>query len=64
VLVTEAEIEDGFRFVYERAKLAVRAGRRAAVAAVLAGRSNPPHRLHRLGRERRPQTAAAILASR
>ena len=36
VLVTEAEIEDGFRFLYERAKLAVEPAGAAGVAALLA----------------------------
>ena len=39
VLVSEEEIEDGFRFLYERAKLACEPAGAAAVAAVLAGRS-------------------------
>jgi threonine dehydratase len=38
VLVTENEIEVGFRFVYERAKLACEPAGAAAVAAVLAGK--------------------------
>ena len=38
VLVTEEEIEVGFRFVYERAKLACEPAGAAAVAAVLAGK--------------------------
>ena len=38
VLVTEKEIEVGFRFVYERAKLACEPAGAAAVAAVLAGK--------------------------
>jgi threonine dehydratase len=36
VLVTEAEIEDGFRFLYERAKLAAEPAGAAGVAALLA----------------------------
>jgi threonine dehydratase len=36
VLVTEAEIEDGFRFLYERAKLAAEPAGSAGVAALLA----------------------------
>lgn len=38
VLVTEEEIEEGFRFLYERAKLAVEPAGAAGVAAVLAGK--------------------------
>ena len=38
VLVSEAEIEDGFRFLYERAKWRASRPARAAVAAVLAGK--------------------------
>lgn len=38
VLVSEAEIEEGFRFLYERAKLACEPAGAAAVAALLAGK--------------------------
>jgi len=38
VLVTDEEIADGFRFLYERAKLACEPAGAAAVAAVLAGK--------------------------
>ena len=38
VLVTEDEIEDGFRFLYERAKLACEPAGAAAAAAILAGK--------------------------
>ena len=38
VLVSEEEIEDGFRFLYERAKLACEPAGAVAVAAVLAGK--------------------------
>jgi threonine dehydratase len=38
VLVTEAEIEDGFRFLYERAKLACEPAGAAATAALFAGK--------------------------
>jgi threonine dehydratase len=38
VLVSEEEIEEGFRFLYERAKLAVEPAGAAGVAAVLAGK--------------------------
>ena len=39
VLVTEDELEAGFRFLYERAKLACEPAGAAAVAAVLAGKT-------------------------
>jgi threonine dehydratase len=38
VLLTEPEIEDGFRFLYERAKLACEPAGAAATAALLAGK--------------------------
>jgi threonine dehydratase len=38
VLVTEAELEDAFRFLYARAKLACEPAGAAAVAALLAGK--------------------------
>jgi threonine dehydratase len=38
VLVSEGEIEEGFRFLYERAKLACEPAGAAAVAAVLSGK--------------------------
>jgi threonine dehydratase len=38
VLVTEGELEEGFRFLYERAKLACEPAGAAAVAAVLSGK--------------------------
>ena len=38
VLVTEAEIHEGFRFLYERAKLAAEPAGAAGVAALLAGK--------------------------
>ncbi len=38
VLVSEAEIEEGFRFLYERAKLACEPAGAAAVGALLAGK--------------------------
>ena len=38
VLVSEGEIEEGFRFLYSRAKLAAEPGGATAVAAVLAGK--------------------------
>jgi threonine dehydratase len=41
MLVTEREIEDGFRFLYERAKLAAEPAAAAAVAPLLSGRVDP-----------------------
>ena len=38
MLVTEAELEDAFRFLYARAKLACEPAGAAAVAALLAGK--------------------------
>ena len=38
VLVSEEEIEAGFRFLYERAKLAAEPGAAAGVGALLAGK--------------------------
>ena len=38
VLLTEAEIAEGFRFLYERAKLACEPAGAAATAALLAGK--------------------------
>ena len=53
VLVTEDEIAAGFRFLYERAKLARTGGRgRCRSLARRQGRERS-HRLRRLGRERR-----------
>ena len=43
VLVSEEEIRSGFRFLYERAKLAAEPGAAAAVAAVLTGRVAGDH---------------------
>jgi len=65
VLVTEAEIEDAFRFLYERAKLAVEPAGAAATAALLAGKieaENPVVVVS--GGNVSAQTAAAILARR
>ena len=65
VLVSETEIEDGFRFVYERAKLACEPAGAAAVAAVLAGKVEPARTVCIVsGGNVAAQTAAAILASR
>ena len=66
VLVTEDEIEEGFRFLYERAKLACEAAGAATAAALLAGKVAA-----RAGRtvvavvsggNVAPETAAGILA--
>jgi threonine dehydratase len=64
VLVSEDEIEDGFRFLYERAKLACEPAGAAAAAAVLAGKTGAGRTVcivsgGNVGRE----TAAAILAT-
>jgi threonine dehydratase len=63
VLVTEAEIEHAFRFLYQRAKLAVEPAGAVATAAWLAGKidaKNPV--LMVTGGNVAAQTAAAILA--
>jgi len=63
VLVTEAEIEHAFRFLYERAKLACEPAGAAATAAWLAGKidaANPVILVS--GGNVAGQTAAAILA--
>ena len=62
-LVTEAEIEHAFRFLYERAKLACEPAGAAATAAWLAGKieaDNPVVLVS--GGNVASQTAAAILA--
>jgi threonine dehydratase len=65
VLVTEAEIEDAFRFLYERAKLAVEPAGAAATAAQLAGRIEAERPVLVVsGGNVSAQTAAAILARR
>ena len=54
LLVTEDEIREAFRFLYQRAKLAVEPGAAAATAAVLAGRVEGEQIVAvRLGRQRR-----------
>jgi threonine dehydratase len=63
VLVTEEEIERGFRFLYERAKLACEPAGAAATAALLAGKveaDNPVVVVS--GGNVATQTAAGILA--
>jgi len=68
VLVTEAEIEDAFRFLYARAKLACEPAGAASTAALLAGKI-PLERGERVvavvsGGNAATETASAILASR
>jgi threonine dehydratase len=67
VLVSEAEIEDGFRFLYERAKLACEPAGAAAVGALLAGKI-PLDAAETVvavvsGGNVAPRTASAILSS-
>ncbi|HEX2346236.1 MAG TPA: pyridoxal-phosphate dependent enzyme [Gaiellaceae bacterium] len=65
VLVTEEEIESGFRFLYERAKLACEAAGAAAVAAVLAGKVSGGRTVCVVsGGNVAAETAAGILAGR
>jgi threonine dehydratase len=65
VLVSEEEIEDGFRFLYERAKLACEPAGAAAVAAVLAGKIEGGRTVCIVsGGNVAAATAAAILARR
>ncbi len=65
VLVTEEEIADAFRFLYERAKLAAEPGAAAATAAVLAGKVEGDTVVAVVsGGNVAAQTAAAILAGR
>jgi threonine dehydratase len=65
VLVTEDEIATGFRFLYERAKLACEPAGAAAVAAVLAGKAGEGRTVCIVsGGNVAAETAAAILASR
>jgi threonine dehydratase len=68
VLVTEDEIEAGFRFLYERAKLACEPAGAAGVAAVLAGKvpldGAKEVAIVVSGGNVAAQTAVAILASR
>jgi threonine dehydratase len=67
VLVTEGEIEDGFRFLYERAKLAAEPAGAAGVAALLAGKvadvEGKTVAIVVSGGNVAAQTAAAILSS-
>ena len=65
VLVTEEEIEDAFRFLYERAKLACEPAAAVGVAAILAGRAGDgPMAAVVSGGNVATQTASAILARR
>jgi threonine dehydratase len=64
VLVSEDEIEAGFRFLYERAKLACEPAGAAAVAAVLAGKAGWGRTVCVVsGGNVAARTAAGILAS-
>ena len=61
--MTEGEIEEGFRFLYERAKLACEPAGAAAVAAVLAGKVEGGRTVCIVsGGNVAAQTAAGILA--
>jgi threonine dehydratase len=65
VLVSEEEIAEGFRFLYERAKLACEPAGAAAVAAVLKGRAGAGRTVCVVsGGNVSAETAAAILAGR
>jgi threonine dehydratase len=65
VLVSEEEIEEGFRFLYERAKLACEPAAAVGLAAVLAGKVREgPIGVVVSGGNVDPQTASAILARR
>jgi threonine dehydratase len=65
VLVSEEEIAEGFRFLYERAKLACEPAGAAAVAAVLKGKAGGGRTVCVVsGGNVSAETAAAILASR
>ena len=64
VLVTEEEIAEGFRFLYQRAKLACEPAGAAAVAALLAGKVEAANTVCVVsGGNVATQTAAGILAS-
>jgi threonine dehydratase len=65
VLVTEDEIREGFRFLYERAKLACEPAGAVATAALLAGKvTGQTVALVVSGGNVAPETASAILARR
>ena len=63
VLVSEREIEDAFRFLYERAKLACEPAGAVAVAAILAGKASGAVAAVVSGGNVAPEIASAILAS-
>jgi threonine dehydratase len=65
ILVTEEEIEQAFRFLYARAKLACEPAGAVAVAAILAGKAGDgPTAAVVSGGNVAAETASAILASR
>ncbi len=65
VLVTEQEIEEAFRFLYSRAKLACEPAGAVGVAALLAGKIEPgPIAVVVSGGNVLAETASAILARR
>ena len=65
MLVTEAEIEEAFRFLYTRAKLACEPAGAVAVAAILAGKAGDgPVAAVVSGGNVSVETTSAILASR
>jgi threonine dehydratase len=65
VLVHEEEIEEAFRFLYQRAKLACEPAGAVGLAAVLTGRVGPgPLAVVVSGGNVAAETASAILASR
>ena len=65
VLVTEEEIEEAFRFLYERAKLACEPAAAVGVAAILAGKAGDgPMAAVVSGGNVSAETASAILARR
>ncbi len=65
VLVTEEEIKAGFRFLYERAKLACEPAGAVAAAAILAGKIEAEHPVAIVsGGNVSAQTASGILGSR
>jgi threonine dehydratase len=62
ILVTERELEDAFRFLYARAKLACEPAGAVAVAAILAGKVDGPVAAVVSGGNVAPEIASAILA--
>ena len=65
MLVTEAEIEEAFRFLYERAKLACEPAAAVGVAAILAGKAGDgPMAAVVSGGNVSAEIASAILARR